>query len=210
MNIDSIIAKVEKRIAKDTVLRQKLLGAKKLIGQVLEPEVLAARAGAPAAQKAKNSAAKSKSKEKTTAKPGSPAIGLHRRDGKPKPAAGKDKVKKGQITPAGRKRIAAAQRKRWAAAKKVLPARAGAPKAQEPETRKGKAQPQRPPRNRTKSRPAVLKAFHAPQQGPGDPAAENSAATPGQRELDEQLARTEAEAENPNRSTVVERAEDWE
>ena len=72
MNIDSIIAKVEKRIAKDTVLRQKLLGAKKLIGQVLEPEVL--------------------------------------------------KVKKGQITPAGRKRIAAAQRKRWAAAKKVLPA----------------------------------------------------------------------------------------
>ena len=82
MNIDSIIAKVEKRIAKDTVLRQKLLGAKKLIGQVLEPEVLAARAGAPAAQKAKNSAAKSKSKEKTTAKPGSPAIGLHRRDGK--------------------------------------------------------------------------------------------------------------------------------
>ena len=103
--------------------------------------------------------------------------------------------KKGQITPEGRERIAAAQNRRWAKVKKAAKVKAlgksnpavkmwfETPAAKPAPTKKAsKARiSTKPPASVTppakkKSGPEDLAAFHAKQAGPGDPSAVNKAA----------------------------------
>jgi len=173
MNIDRTITKVEKQIARLNVTRQKLLSAKKLIGELLDME------------------------QKPSPKPRTRSSVKGRQPGGDKNAAPKKKparVKKGQLTPEGRKRIIAAQRKRWAKAKA-----AGV---------SGVRLPAKPTRkvavSKKKSGPKELAAFHEELSRPARKKAEQPMPTAGQQELDAKLAELDAQQQEMERLERVE------
>ena len=149
MNIQSMLVKIDKQIAGLTNKRGQLAKAALLMAELTPPKTAAAP----------------KPKGHPSGKAAKPT----------KAIAGKSPGK-GKITPAGRKRIADAQRKRWARiAREKLTATPKPSKVAQ--IKAAKPRPPVPAKSKKKSSAADLVAYHA-RQAP---------ATDGQRELDEML-----------------------